>query len=155
MTRTRAAVLLTTMGLLAVAVCVEAGRGRKEAISAAAGPSSASDLRHVVIYYFHRTVRCPSCERIEEWTEAALRPSFAAALETGALEWRTVNLDEPANMHFERDYDLAMQSVVISEVRGGKEVRWKNLERVWDMLDDEPGFTRYVQDEIRIYEQGT
>jgi hypothetical protein len=33
----------------------------------------------------------------------------------------------------------------------GKPAEWKNLEKVWQLLQDKPKFLRYVQDETRGY----
>jgi len=118
-----------------------------------AAPAQATTILRV--YYFHRTIRCPSCEKIEALAQKAVEDGFAGELATGKMQWRIINIDEPQNKHFEDDYRLQMQSVIVSEIRGGKETRWKNLEKVWDMLDDDTGFIRYVQDEIRAYGQGT
>jgi hypothetical protein len=103
------------------------------------------------VYYFHRTMRCPSCEKIESLARMAVEEGFAGELAMGGMQWRIVNIDEPQNKHFEDDYRLQAQSVIVSELRGGKETRWKNLEKVWDLLDDDARFVRYVQDEIRAY----
>jgi len=108
----------------------------------------------LTVYYFHRTARCPSCEKIEALTQKAVQDGFAAQLAAGAMQWRVVNIDEPQNAHFETDYRLEAQSVVLSEMRDGKETRWKNLDKVWDLLSDDAAFVRYVQDEIRAYAQG-
>ena len=118
-----------------------------------AAPAQATATLHV--YYFHRTVRCPSCEKIEALAQKAVEDGFAGELADGRMQWRTINIDEPHNKHFEDDYRLQAQSVVLSQMHGGKETRWKNLEKVWDLLDDDAGFVRYVQDEIRAYIQGT
>jgi len=107
------------------------------------------------VYYFHRTVRCPSCEKIEALTQKTVQETFADELATGKIRWRVINIDKPQNKHFEDDYQLPSQSVVLSEERDGKEVRWKNLDKVWDLLDDDAGFDRYMQDEIRAFTQGT
>lgn len=107
------------------------------------------------VYYFHRTIRCPSCEKIEALARKAVEEGFAGELASGATTWRIVNIDVPENKHFEVDYQLQMQSVIVSQSRNGKEVRWKNLEKVWDLLDDDAGFVRYVQDEIRAFGQGS
>jgi hypothetical protein len=105
------------------------------------------------IYYFHRTIRCPSCEKIEALTKQAVDSGFAGDLAAGTFAWRVVNIDTPENAHFEKDYQLRAQSVVVSESNNGKELRWKNLDKVWDMLEDDAGFIRYVQDEIRSFAQ--
>jgi hypothetical protein len=99
------------------------------------------------VVYFHRTVRCPSCVTIENWAKSAVAPD----VEAGRVAWQVFNLDEPANTQFEDRYGLMAQSVVVREIKGGKETRWKNLEKVWDLLEDEAVFKKYVQDEVRAF----
>lgn len=108
---------------------------------------AAPDSVHV--YYFHRTLRCPSCERIEAWTKTTLENTFPVELESGKVVWRSVNVDEPEFAHFDDDYKLSTQSVVLSEWKNGREARWKNIEEVWDLLDDQSGFQQYVEAEVR------
>lgn len=120
--------------------------------SAPSAPAPASaDGRKVVVYYLHTTYRCLSCYRIENWTEAAVREDFPEETTAGLLEWKVLNVEEPGNEHFVKDYQLFTKSVVLSEVRGGREVRWKRLDRVWDLLGDEAAFRRYVDHEIREF----
>lgn len=106
------------------------------------------------VYYFHRTLRCPSCERIEAWSKAAVETSFPVELESGQVVWHSLNLDEPEFAHFDGDYDLNTQSVVVSEWKNGREARWKNLEEVWELLDDQSGFQQYIEAEVRGFLSG-
>jgi len=77
--------------------------------------------RRVTVYYFHRTIRCPSCEKdLQQWTEAATKKGFEQELKDGRLAWRAVNIEDAGNEHFEKDYKLTMQSVIVSEGRKGK-----------------------------------
>ena len=43
------------------------------------------------------------------------------------------------------------RSIVVSDIRRGRQRAWKNLDRVWELLDDKPAFERYVQDEVAAY----
>lgn len=115
-----------------------------------AGCGSVPEKGAVSVTYYHRTVRCPACETIEAWAKTAVAPD----VEAGRVTWRTVNLDEPANGHFVDQYSLSAQSVVFSEVKAGKEVRWKNIEKVWDLLDDEAAFHSYVKGELETFLAG-
>lgn len=110
--------------------------------------------RKVVVYYLHTTYRCPSCYRIEEWTAAAVTGRFAPELDQGLLEWRVLNVDAPPNAHFIEDYQLFTKSVVVSEVKNGREVRWKRLDRVWDLLEDPKAFEAYIEREVRSFLEG-
>jgi hypothetical protein len=62
-----------------------------------------------------------------------------------------VNIEDKGNEHFIDDYGLYTKSLVLSEVRAGREVRWKNLKRVWELLGDEPAFVAYVQKETHAF----
>jgi len=133
--------------------------GEAVAASASAAPQAqtvsgkgpASPAQKVIAYYFHGTFRCPSCRRIELYTQEALETACADALRDGRLEWRVLNIDEPENAHFINDYRLYTRSVILSEVREGKEVRWKNLDRVWRLLGDKEAFLDYVRTEVAAY----
>ncbi len=117
--------------------------------------AAASTAPVIQVSYFHRTVRCPSCIKIEALSKQTVEETFGGELAAGWMAWRSLNIDDARNEHFEKDYKLTAQSVVLSEVRDGKEIRWKNLEKVWDLLEDDLGFKKYVQDEVRLFSEGS
>ena len=117
-----------------------------------AAPAATAPQHQVVAYYFHNTQRCETCLKIEQLSEAALREQFAAAFDSGALEWRTVNMEEPPNEHFVHDYQLVASSLVFVDLRDGAQRDWINMEEVWQLIhDDEAEFKRYVADQARKY----
>lgn len=103
---------------------------------------------YLVATYFHNTFRCPTCHKIEELSADAIRSNFSEALKNGTLVWRVINVDEPGNQHYNKDYQLYTKSLIISEVKDGKEIRWKNLEKVWTFVRDDQKFEQYVTSEI-------
>ncbi|MBD3234085.1 MAG: hypothetical protein GF315_10230 [candidate division Zixibacteria bacterium] len=105
----------------------------------------------LVAYYFHSNVRCPSCIKIENYSQEAILTNFRSEIDAGLVEWRMVNTDEPENTHYIGDYNLFTKSVVIVEYKDGEQVRWKNLEKVWELLDDKQAFQDYVSGEIKQY----
>jgi len=111
----------------------------------------ASAKSKVIVYYLHTTVRCANCLRIEAYAASAVTGGFSGPLAEGRLEWKVLNVDEPPNAHYVQDYQLFTKSVVVSEVKDGKEVRWKRLDKVWDLLGDQQAFERYVKDEVKAY----
>jgi hypothetical protein len=123
-----------------------------EATAAAdAAPPSAESSSTIVITYFHTTARCLSCLKIEELTNATMTMRFAGPIAEKRVVWRLVNTDEPPNAHYVKDYGLYTKSVVVSELKAGKEVRWKNLDQVWQMLGNPDAFQEYVEREVRAY----
>ena len=101
--------------------------------------------------YFLTNIRCPSCLTIERLTEETIRTEFADEIKSGLLQWRTINIDAKGNFHYVKDYQLYTKSVIISEVAGGKETRWKNLPKVWELMGDEGKFRKYLKDEIAAF----
>lgn len=120
--------------------------------SAPSPSQETAEGNHVVrVYYFHTTQRCASCKKIEAWSDAAIRAAFESALGAGSLEWEVVNIDDPLNRHFVDDYKLYTKSLIVVDRVNGQQTRWKNLEKVWQLLQSEAAFRQYVQGEVRAY----
>jgi len=110
--------------------------------------------RKTIAYYFYAEPRCASCRKIEAFTDEAIRTGFEKELGTGALEWKPVDIKEKGNEHFIQDYQLYSKSVVIVNMEDGKQVGWKNLEEVWNLLNNKQGFIDYIQSETRAFMEG-
>jgi len=108
----------------------------------------------VVVYYFHTTQRCPTCHRIEEWSDLALRTAFAAELADSSLVFLPVNTDEKGNEHFVKDYELYTKSLIVIDLKGGVRQRWENLQKVWEYSGNQEKFFAYVQDGVRDHLAG-
>jgi len=106
-----------------------------------------------IVYYFMTTQRCSNCMKIEAYTREAVEKGFADALKKETMIWRMVNVEESANNHFIKDYQLYTKSVVLVKMRNGKQVEWKNLDQIWPLLllNDKAGFQKYVTDEVRKF----
>ena len=120
-------------------------------LSASAVVSFAEESPKVVAYYFHTTFRCPSCHKIEQYTQGALKEYFAKEIESGALVYEVINIEDKGNEHFVQDYQLYTKSVVLSLVKDGKEVKFKNLEKIWQLLMNEDKFYKYIKEETQSF----
>ena len=116
-----------------------------------AAVAEAGSRAKVIAYYFHVTVRCPTCRMIEAYSKEAIEKGFAGDLKNGAIEWRLVNVQLPENRHFIQDYRLFTRSLVLAKVRDGKQVEWRNLEKVWDLVGEKGNFLKYVQANVKEY----
>lgn len=114
-------------------------------------PSKSAGDHKIIAYYFHGIARCPSCRKIEAYTEKAVKSGFDEEIKARRLEWRVVNVDQPENSHYIKDYQLYTKSVVIVDMQGEKQARWKNLEKVWELLNDEGAFISYITNEVTAY----
>ncbi len=123
----------------------------KAAAPVVATPPPAEPPATIVVTYFRATARCTSCLKIEDLTNATMTTRFAGPIAEKRVVWRVLNVDEPENNHFVKDYGLFTKSVVVSEVKDGREVRWKNLDQVWQLLRDPEAFQGYVEREVNAF----
>lgn len=129
---------------------VEPSQGpSSEAVVTPNAPPEAS--QKVVVYYFHNNFRCAKCRKFETYSREIIETDFSDALNDGRLEWKVVNIDEPANKHFVRDYQLYTKSIIVSKIQDGKQTEWKNLDKIWELVGDKKAFVNYVQYEVAMY----
>jgi hypothetical protein len=105
----------------------------------------------IFAYYLHGDRRCATCRKLEAYSEEALREGFPELLEDSTLIWGTINYDQEENEHFLKDYNLFTKAVILSRVRDGNEIEWKNLDRIWDLVKDKEKFLKYVQEETEAF----
>ena len=109
------------------------------------------EAKRVAVYYFHNTIRCATCMRMEEYSEFALQAGFPDELKSGKVEWKIVNMQMPENQHFAEEFKLHMSSLVIVRFKDGKPVEWRNLEKIWDHVGDIEDFLKYVQSHVKAF----
>jgi len=102
----------------------------------------------VIAYYFHGTFRCYSCTNMEKYSREAIDANFKDALASGKLEFKAVNVEARGNEHFVNDYRLYTKALILSFVKDGKEVKSKNLDKIWEYSRDKQKFINYVTAEI-------
>ncbi len=108
----------------------------------------------VVAYYFHTTMRCVTCKMIEDLSRVALISGFPDEIKNGRLEFKAVNIEEPANQHYLEDYQLITRSLVLVRFAGEKQEKWKTLARVWELVDKKEEFEKYVKEETKNFLTG-
>jgi hypothetical protein len=110
--------------------------------------------KRVVAYYFHYTVRCPTCRSIEQRSRNVLTEQFADELQAGVLEWGALNVEQPENEHFVYDYELTSPSLVLVLLAGEAELEWKVLDDTWNLVHEEDALEAYVYRETTSFLEG-
>jgi len=108
----------------------------------------AKENNFVVAYYFHGNYRCHTCYTIEQYSKESIEANFKDALASGKLQFKVVNVEERGNEHYVKDYQLYTKSLILSLVKDGKEVKSKNLTKIWEYVRNRQRFYDYVRDEI-------
>ena len=108
----------------------------------------------IAAYYFHGYARCMTCRKLEEYSHAAVTEGFPEDTRRGRMAFSAVNVEEPENAHFIQDYRLTNKTLIIQKQRGGKNLEWRNLNRIWELVGDRDAFLTYVQGEIKALRGG-
>jgi len=116
---------------------------------------TAPDSSHrIMVYYFHRTVRCPGCLEIESMAQQVIDQNFVEEQQDGRVVWLALNIDDPENQDFVKDYDLEASTLVIADSRTNVKERWKKLDKVWELRGNPEVFNQYIREEVAAYLAG-
>ena len=141
--------LVFAVGSLAYMIVKEVSDRRAASSTATASAAGITSATKLVVYYFSEGKECTTCEQIPLYARAALETHFANELKSGAIVWCAIDVDEARNQHYIDEYGIYTKSIVLSRIADGKQTRWENLDRVWDLVYDEPAFIEYVRKEVR------
>ncbi|MFH0732611.1 MAG: nitrophenyl compound nitroreductase subunit ArsF family protein [Candidatus Omnitrophota bacterium] len=105
----------------------------------------------IIAYYFHGSFRCITCTSMEKYSREAIETNFKDALESGKLEFKSVNVEEPDNEHYADDYQLYTKTLILSLVKNGEEIKSKNLDKIWEYARNKQKFISYVAEELNNF----
>jgi hypothetical protein len=146
----RSVLLIVVLGSLAIWANREYQKTHASAVPAADSlPVITGD--QVVMTYFISGTRCESCKKIEALSKETAEKDFADALSDKKLVFRVIDTGKPGYQHFTKDYQLTSKTVILSHRKDGRETEWSDMAKVWDLLDDAPGFHIYLGEQIRKY----
>jgi thiol-disulfide isomerase/thioredoxin len=139
--------------LLATALvgCSRGSAKTNEAEAPSASSVAVMQPDSVVVYYFHGARRCPTCRGIQETIERTIKERFGAETASAALSFQDVNIDEPDNKHFAKEYNLSFSSMVVSARKGKETLKWENCDKVWEHARDPSALADYTDRQIRGY----
>jgi hypothetical protein len=122
--------------------------GATENPAATVGETGQATNRQVVAYYFHGTIRCETCLKIEKQARQALEWRFPVEMAEKRLVFKAVNYDQPENAHYLKDYKLPCPSLVMVRQKGGNDEKWKLLDKTWEHVENLVKFKEYVEGEV-------
>ena len=99
----------------------------------------------VIAYYFHGSFRCSTCHKLEQYSKEAIETNFKDALASGKLEFKVVSVEDKGNEHYGNDYQLYTKSLILSLVKNGKQIKWENLDKIWEYVGNKQRFIDYVK----------
>ena len=146
--------IAASLGLLAICLAGVQQAAGAEAADKPADKPAAAPSHQVFACYFHRTSRCPTCERVSDYIEAAIGTGFKADVEAGSVKIVMVDFQDPKNEKFTKAYKVISPTLVLLDVHDGKVTAWKEAPKVWSLVARKAEFFSYVQGEVRGYLDG-
>ncbi len=119
------------------------------------GMASAADTPadRVVVMYFHRTQRCPTCQKMGSYSEEAVKSGFAGQLKDGTVAFYYVDFQDAKNAALTKGYKISGPALVVAKIADNKVAKYKDLKDIWAKVPDKAAFVKYVRDEVAAYRQ--
>ncbi len=151
MLKCRLITVLCLMGVLYFNGCKQRDNAEPNMITASEVSVGEPALSQIIVYYFHPKFRCPTCQMIEMLAEKTVEAKYPNEIAADRVVWLGINIDEPENREFIETFNLQTSTLVIAEMRLDKIVRWKKLENVWNLINNQDEFAKYIVAEIEQY----
>ena len=105
----------------------------------------------VVIYQFHRRFRCEACYSLENAIKETLDTHFSTQLANDKLVYKVIDLDAVDGKKYEKRYDFFYNTVIIAMMNGDEDLKFKNIEEVWQITEDKGKLIEFVRTELEEY----
>ena len=139
----------------AVAVCavtaIFASMVPQAVLAASAKASTPAD--RIVVMYFHRTQRCPTCLKMGSYSEEAVKSGFAEQIKKGKVEFHYIDFQDQKNEALTKGYQVGGPTLIVARVVDNKVKDRKNLAEMWTKVRDKAAFIEYVQSNVKDYQK--
>jgi hypothetical protein len=135
--------------LFAMALLGSLSSGTATAADAKAKAEAKKD--RVVVMYFHRTQRCPTCLKMGSYTEEAVKTGFAREIKEGKVSFHFIDFQDEKNAAYTKAYGVTGPTLIVAKASGTKVSEFKNLEEMWTKVREKPDFVEYVRTNVVAY----
>jgi len=105
----------------------------------------------VIAIYFHRTQRCPTCQTMGKYSEEAVKKGFAKEVKDGTVAFYYIDYQNRKNAAVKKGYKITDPALIVAKIVAGKVKEYKDLEDIWDKVDDKEAFLKYVRENVTAY----
>ena len=105
----------------------------------------------VLVMYFHRTERCPTCRKMGDYAMEAVKSGFAGQIQAGTVAFHFVDYENPRNAALAKGYRIEGPTLIVAKIRSNKVAAYGNLDEIWTTVADKGAFFRYVQENVTAF----
>jgi hypothetical protein len=110
---------------------------------------AAAPADRVVVMYFHRTQRCPTCRKMGSYSEEAVKSGFAKLIKRGKVEFHFIDFQDKKNAKIAAGYEVKGPTLIVAKVAKNKVAKFVNLDEMWTKVGDKDEFIAYVQSNVK------
>jgi thiol-disulfide isomerase/thioredoxin len=103
----------------------------------------------VVAMYFHRTERCPTCQKMGSYSEEAVKTAFADEIKKGQVAFHFIDFEDTKNARYTKAYDISGPALIVAKIEDNKVASYKDLNDIWLKVRDKAAFVQYVQENVK------
>jgi hypothetical protein len=115
------------------------------------GPKALPPAERVVVMYFHRTKRCPTCLKMGGYTEEAVKTGFAKQLKEKNVEFHYIDFQDKKNEKLTKGYQVGGPTLIVAKIKDNKVTEVKNLKEMWVKVSDKDAFVKYVRENVTAF----
>lgn len=146
---------IVTFSLLAFVVVAAGFAIYRQSSSAGSTPiGAATEMAQgkvVDALYFHGANRCYTCNLMEGYIRDVIAADYALQEREGKLRFQSLDVQDPQNQHYVQQYQLTSISLFFSLKDQGKELKFENIDRIWQLAGSEAEFKNYIRSELKKY----
>lgn len=117
-----------------------------------AGQKEEAVGKRVIVCYFHRTQRCPTCQIMGGLVEQTVKQRFADEVKAGKVAAMEIDFQKPENKKYADAYKVTGPKLVIVQADGGSVKQWKSADKLMRLVaESQDKASAYVQEEIKAY----
>ena len=128
--------LAALIGLLAVTTNSEAAAKEKKQVPA------------VKLVYFHATMRCEGCIKVEAAINRAMNKVFAKEIKSGKIVFESIDFQDDKNAALANQFKIEEQTLIAMKMKNGKIVKSTNMKDFWEKCDKDENIEKYVKTEV-------
>lgn len=103
----------------------------------------------VVAMYFHRTERCPTCQKMGSYSEEAVKTAFAEETKKGRVAFHFIDFEDTKNARYTKAYNISGPALIVAKIADNKVASYKDLDEIWTKVRDKAAFVQYVQENVK------
>lgn len=109
----------------------------------------------VVVFYFHRTERCPTCKRVGGMVEEAVAQIFPKELKSRSVEFWMVDFQDKRNAELAKSYHIQGPTLVLANVFDRQVKEWTPMPKIWQFVGKPDEMRSYIEEGVKHYLQRT